>query len=322
MARRRMIQGVMADLAPDLAIPGPALLVDCAPEVRGAIGAQTAGWRRLGPGARAWAPEGTFAAAVVRLPRGKQALEMVLHAVAARLPAGAPLWLFGANDEGARSSGGRLAPLFEAPETVDTRRRCRVLRATRGDAPARGAIDDWATPVEIPLPGGPETLLSWPGLFAHGRLDPASAMLIDALPALDLQGAVLDFGCGAGALSAGARRLAPGCALTLLDADPLAVHAARLNLPCAAVYRGDGWGDLPPGRFDRVISNPPFHAGRAEDFSVFEGLVRGAPERLGPGGALALVTQRTAGVGPLLRGVFRHVEVLSEDSHFQVWRGR
>ena len=328
--RETTVSGVMAALIPSLRPRGRILVVEDEGAVERSLGGlEVAHWRRLaidGREASAWPPDGPFDAATLRLPRGKALLEMQLHAVAARLAPGATIWIYGANDEGIRSVPKRLAPLYEGGETIDTRRHCRVLQARRTDAPARGALADWAEAVPMGGEGEPLgglSLTSWPGLFAHGRLDPASAMLIGALTPEDVQGDVLDFGCGAGALSLAARRLNPEVRITGLDIDALALHAARINLPATLLVLGDGVAALPKGaRFDTIVSNPPFHAGHDEDFRALTGLIEAAPTLLKPDGTLLLVAQRTAGSGKAIRARLPQVTVAAEDSRFQVFRAK
>lgn len=273
-----------------------------------------------------WPADGSFAGAALRLPHGWGAFAMMLHAVAARLPAGAPLWIYGGNDEGIATAPKRLDGLFDGGEPILIKRRARVLALTRTDAPARGSLDEWREDVILSGDGllaGPLTLASWPGLFAHGRLDPGTAHLLEVLPPLKSAARVLDFGCGAGVISAEIRRRHPDSALTLLDVDSLALHAARTNLPGAETLLSDGWGTMPRGvRYDLIVSNPPLHRGGHEDFAALESLVRDAPNRLRHDGVLIAVIQRTAGAGKLIQAHLPITECLLDTPQFQVWRGR
>lgn len=282
-------------------------------------GAAVTDWRRLALGgypATPWPPDGLFEAAVLRLPRGRAALAMDLHAVAARLAPGAPVWLYGGNEEGIASAAGHLDGLLDAVDTLSIRRRARVLRARRTAAPARGALEDWR---DLTADG----LVSFPGLFAHGRLDPGTALLLGALPDPSPDARVLDFGCGAGAVAHAVRLRCPSARLTLLDVDALALAAAAHNVPHAEVALSDGWGAARAlGTFDLILSNPPIHRGVEEDFSIVGALIAGAPERLRPGGRLVAVVQRTAGVGKLFAAAFPSVETLAETTQYQVWSGR
>lgn len=275
-------------------------------------------WNRCtvaGCPAVAW-PEGdAFDGAVVRLPGGWPSFEMALHAVAARLSPGAPLWIYGAGDEGITSAAKRLSDLFADPETVSIKRRSRVLKATRTAAAAKGGLADWRQVEE-------DGWVSYPGLFANGRVDAGTELLLSVLPEIRAEARVLDFACGAGRIAAAVRARTASARLTLLDNDAVALVAAAENVSGAATILNDGWTGLAPRRdYDLILSNPPIHAGRSEDFEVLARLVEDAPLRLAPRGSLIAVVQRTVGAGRLFAAAFRNVEKLAETPQYQVWRG-
>nr|WP_247887102.1 methyltransferase [Azospirillum sp. SYSU D00513] len=290
-------------------------------------GAETVSWNRIageGRAATPWPAEGPFDAAVLRLPRGWDAFEMSLHALAARLPPGAPLWIVGGNDEGITSAPKRLAGLVEGGETLSIKRRARVLETRRTAEPARGGLEDWRETVAFALPGRAEPLdlVSYPGLFAHGRLDPGTEALLAVLPEIAPGTNVLDFGSGAGVIARAVRERAPEAKLTLLDIDAVALHAARQNVPDAELVLSDGLAGLGTReRFGLIVSNPPLHRGKDEDFGMLEDLVKGTKQYLKLRGALIAVTQRTAGVGKLFKTAFGHADLLAETNQYQVWRG-
>ncbi len=336
--REAQIAAVAAECLSSDPPPGRALVVgDLDGAVERALPESTA-WRRLaldgavdGRGAAPWPDDGAaaYAAAVLRLPGGWAAFTMALHAACARLPEDAPVWIYGGNDEGVTSAPGHLDGLIDRVEVVGYKRRSRVLLGRRTAAPARGALADWAETAPVALPGvaAPVALTSWPGLFAHGllaqrRIDPGTQLLLEALPEIKAGARVLDFGCGAGAISRTVRERAPESVLTMLDVDALALHAAAINVPGAETRLSDGWSGVAKGeRFDLVLSNPPLHRGRAEDFAALTALVAHAKDHLRRGGALVAVAQRTSGMGALVKDAFHTAEVLAETPQFQVWRG-
>ena len=164
------------------------------------------------------------------------------------------------------------------------------------------------------------TWTSWPGLFAHGRLDTGTAFLLEQLP--DPGGArALDFGCGVGVIGEVLRRRGAQT-VDLSDRDALAVHAARRNVVGARVHCADGLPDAAASeaRWDLVVSNPPIHAGPDPDWSVLEALARSLPGRLQPGGQGILVTQVTVPIARLFGETFRSVERQRSGSGFAVWR--
>ena len=76
--------------------------------------------------------------------------------------------------------------------------------------------------------GASVRIASLPGVFAHGRLDPGSALLLDALHTARPQGRVLDFACGAGVVGLALLATSAPRHLTLLDDSALALDRLRV----------------------------------------------------------------------------------------------
>ena len=288
------------------------------------LGQDVAAWHRhatTGPPTEA-PPPGPFDAVALRMPRGRAGLGLAVELCAARTVPGGRLWAYGTNDEGARSAARHLEPWFTDIETVDARRHARLWTARRSDAPARAEIATHATRTDVPLFSGARTFVAYPGVFAGGALDPATALLLAHLPAAR-PSTVLDFACGIGILAAEARARWPDAAVMGLDADALAVRAARENVPGGTFACGAGWSalaalPLPRHGADLILSNPPLHAGHHIDLRVLDDLVRGARLALAPGGLLALVTQRQRppfGRKPTPPGA----HVVADDGRFAAW---
>ena len=118
--------------------------------------------------------------------------------------------------------------------------------------------------------------------------------------------AVLDIGCGTGALSVAAARLRPS-SITAVDVSRRAVLAAWLNLRLrgapAEVLLGDAFEAVAGRTFDLVLSNPPYVPGvatpprgrdRAWDAGVdgraiLDRLCANLPLLLAPGGTALIV---------------------------------
>lgn len=308
------IAEVAAEAVADAVAPSATLVIGD----RTGIVPGAARWNRLrvdGGGGTIEPPPGPFDAAVMRLPGGRAALEMTLHLTASRLSAGAPVWIYGAGDEGVASVGGRLEGLFDGVETVSIKRRSRVVRAIRTDVPARGELSDWRSV-------GPDGWITYPGLFNEGRIDPGTELLLSVLPEINPLWRVMDFACGAGAIARAVRAASGAVKLVALDNDPLAIAATNENVSGCETIVSDGFAEVSTAhRFNLILSNPPLHVGRMEDRSILEALVKEAPRRLTARGALIAVVQRTIGAGKLFDAGFRHVEKLAETTRFQVWRG-
>lgn len=320
---------VLLDCLPDWPGNTPVLVVDDpigrAEDALGGRGYLVTAWRRLAQGKRkasAW-PEGSgFAAATLRMPRSKEALDFALDAIATTLLPGGEVLIYGGNDEGIKSVGTRLQDAWEAVETLDARKHSRVWRARLPSTPRPArALEDHARSVDIEVPWGRFTHTVLPGVFAKGGLDDASLLLLSAVPAPPAGSHMLDFACGPGTLAQALLLRDPTLKAQLLDADAPSVWCARRNVPGSLVACGDSWGALPAyQRYDLILSNPPIHSGKARDYTVVKRLIEGSAARLLPKGSLVMVVQGQVPVAEALNEHFDLVEVLVDDGRFKVWR--
>ncbi|SCX75555.1 methyltransferase [Desulfoluna spongiiphila] len=275
-------------------------------------------WSRWSSGERPgqpWPSAGPFEVATLRLPKGRRAIEMAVHALGGSLAPEGELYIYGANDEGIKSVPKMFRDHFAEIDTVGYRQKCRLVRA-KGPKNMKASLADWAQHDELLLDGCKLPWVTYPGLFAKGGVDEATALLLDGL---EVHGNVLDFGCGTGVLTAGL--LARGASnVDATDADALAVEATRINVPQAHTHLGDGWHALQKeGPWDMIVSNPPIHKGVSEDFGILQSLIREAPSR---SKSLTLVVQRQVPVQRWLEESFRKVTRLKESPRFHVWQGK
>jgi len=307
------------------------VMLDNLPAVAAAVeegGGRAHSWHRFareGRSASPWTPQGPFAAAALRLPKAKDELDMTVHAAASVLDVGAPLWVYGANDEGAGSAGRVIEPLMGPARTVESGGRCRVLEAIRPvDGPSpRGTLEEWRRTTFLEFPGGPREWISYPGIFSSGRLDAGTRALLEAMARFPVAGRrVLDFACGSGVIGAFLSALEPTVLVDFLDVDTVALAAACENVPGARVIPSDGFDALEDERYDVIVSNPPYHEGKEQTGRVVERLVRRAPDHLEAGGSLVLVTQRRLPLAAWMASTFDTVDVLLDAGPHRVWSGK
>lgn len=316
--------------APVLGLSGPVLVMeDPLPTLASALAEMGLDvqryWRRAlgGRAASSWPSGGPYGTVALRLPRAADELRMLAHAAARLLELDGSLLLYGARDEGAASASSRIEDVFETVETVGTGKRCRVLlaRSPRVGS-ARGRIEDWVVGFDAGLEELGRPWMSFPGVFANGRLDGGTTLLIETLPAVPDGARVLDFGCGHGVLGATVAARSRGVNVAYLDVDALALEAVRRNVPGARTILSDGWDGMGEGAWDVIVSNPPWHTGKSETLRVMDELVSGATARMATGGSLALVTQRRLPVESMLQKAFVDVSIIGDGGAWRVWRAR
>ena len=307
--------------------PRALVLADPAPHLARALehsGRKVTRWHRfLTPGQHCtpWPPRGPFNEVWVRMPRSSLEAAMLLHAASARVEDGARIHLFGAGDEGIRSAAKHFPAGTGEVQTPLIKRRCRVLVAAREASPPRAdRLDSWETRVPIDWGAGPRDWIFYPGVFAHGRLDPATALLIGRmLPRVPAGARILDFGAGTGPLAAAAlERGGNGAEAVLLDPDATSLAAAARNVPAGKPVLGRDL-EAVSGRFVLIVSNPPIHAGKPQSLRTVEAFIREAPGVLARRGELIMVAQRRLPVGDLLARSFRRVRTDADRGPFRVW---
>jgi len=229
------------------------------------------------------------------------------------------------NAEGAKSGEADLARLAGSVQQL-SKHKCRVFWATpSADDIDEALLGEWLA-LDAPRPIA-DGLVSRPGLFAWDRIDRASALLAEHLPA-DLGGRVADLGAGYGYLSTElVARCSQVTALDLYEAEARALEPARLNLAAALERQGRAlpttvhWHDVTrglPQRYDAIISNPPFHQGRADLPELGRAFIVSAAEALQPQGRLLLVANRHLPYEAVLDTRFREVRTRVVQDGFKV----
>jgi 16S rRNA (guanine1207-N2)-methyltransferase len=294
-----------------------------------AAGATPQVWQRFAEGSatgEAWPASTACSSAFVRLGKDRRALAMALDAAASVVAPGGAIVLFGANAEGVKSAAKSLDVVAQDVLTVDTKRHSRVLAGRRRAEieGLRGTLAAWREVGRLELNGHARPWVCYPGVFAGGALDAGTALLLDHLPELSVhrQGTtVLDLACGTGVIGAVVRERYAGISVDFIDADAVAVTAARENVAGATVICGDGLAAAPRARYDAILSNPPIHDGIEESLGFLERLIREAPAHLAVGGVLQVVIpSRIRAAARWFEGAFGECSVVASDRRYQIIR--
>jgi 16S rRNA (guanine1207-N2)-methyltransferase len=144
----------------------------------------------------------------------------------------------------------------------------------------------------------------------------------------DLRGHVADFGAGYGYLASQIVARCPHVSsIDLYEAEARALEPARLNMQRAIRESGRvvafdvHWHDITTGidqRYDAVVSNPPFHQGRADLPDLGRAFIARAANALVSHGRLLLVANRHLPYEGTLAAHFEQVHTVIEQDGFKV----
>ncbi len=144
-------------------------------------------------------------------------------------------------------------------------------------------------------------LVSGSGVFAQGRIDLGTSVLFRSAEPAEVEGPLLDLGCGYGAIATALAVVRPRAEVWAVDVNERALLLTRENATSAgagsrvhAVRPEEVPDDL---RFAEIWSNPPIRVGKQ---ALHELLSTWLP-RLAPGGRAVLVVGRNLGADSLHR---------------------
>ncbi|ADZ89479.1 class I SAM-dependent methyltransferase [Marinomonas mediterranea] len=268
---------------------------------------------------------------VVYQPKAKEFLTYLLACVLPALKTGGFLWLVGDNKSGVKSSVKKLEAPLSSVGKFDGAKHCLLYQAQKTEAAQDFVFSDWITRWEQDIAGQTFTLCSIPGVFGHGKLDKGTALLLEQLEKHRFmsgvnQARILDFGCGDGVISMWLHKRT-GANVTSLDDSALALKATELTFAendatdSLTTIASNGLKHV-KGRFNYVVTNPPFHTGINTDYSIAERFFIGVKQHLTLNGELFVVANDFLRYSPLLDAALGGHTRLERDRGFAVYHAR
>lgn len=249
-------------------------------------------------------------------PKNKPEAHFQLMNILSLMPVGSNLFVVGENRSGVRSIEQMLADICPVNK-IDSARRCGLYHGRLEQQPVFDAESGWG---EYQADG--LIVKTLPGVFSRDGLDAGSRLLLSTLSPHQ-KGKVLDVGCGAGILSVALATHSPKVRLTLCDVSAAAVEASRATLAAngieGEVFASNVYSNV-NGRFDMILSNPPFHDGLQTSLDAASQLIRGAARHLNIGGELRIVANAFLPYAAILDETFGQHEVLAQTGRFKVYR--
>jgi 16S rRNA (guanine1207-N2)-methyltransferase len=271
-----------------------------------------------------------FDVACLLLPKGRDLARLYLLALFDALRSGGRLYLAGPNKGGIKSVIDDTSLLFGEGQVLAYKAGNRVAIFIRPQE-APDLPEPFAAPglraggfdsFDAEMDGRVYHIATRPGVFARHGLDAGTRLLLDALTVRPTDH-VLDLGCGYGIIGmVAAEKVGPG-AVTLVDADLIAVQCAaetlrRNGLADVRLLLGDSPPALTDECFTLIVSNPPFHAGHGVTLDVAQGFVAQAHRALQVRGRLVLVANRFLPYHRAMQECFGAVDVVAQTPQYRV----
>lgn len=233
---------------------------------------------------------------------------------------GQELLVIGENRAGVRSVEKMLEP-FGNIAKIDSARRCGLYHFELQNVPNFDCKKFWKSYRLNEL-----EIFALPAVFSSSELDGGTKLLLSTFHKADgLKGNVLDLGCGAGVIGASLKKMFPKIKLTMSDIHAMALASSERTLAEnqleGKVVASDVFSHI-DGRFDLIISNPPFHDGIDTAYRAVESLILQAKNHLTKGGELRIVANAFLPYPDLLDQAFGSHQLLAKSTKFKVYSAK
>lgn len=108
------------------------------------------------------------------------------------------------------------------------------------------------------------------GVFSKDKLDFGTRVLLENLPLDEIQGKVLDVGCGYGPIGLYLAK-ATSCHVDMCDVNKRAIHLAKMNAKKnkidVNIFESDCYSAI-TDKYSVIISNPPIRAGKKVVYEI------------------------------------------------------
>ncbi|MBE2893812.1 16S rRNA (guanine(1207)-N(2))-methyltransferase RsmC [Spirabiliibacterium falconis] len=250
--------------------------------------------------------------------KNKQEVRFELLQLLSGASVGQTVLIVGENRAGVRSVETLLAP-FGRVQKIDSARRCGLYHFTLERVPTFSQEDFWRTYQHPNL--NTLRIFSLPGVFSSAELDTGTALLLSTLQSA-VTGRVLDVGCGAGVIGAYLKQHNPAIDLVQSDIHAMAIASCTRTLAenhlQGQVVASDVFSHI-DGKFNVIISNPPFHDGLTTAFSATERLIHESKNHLFKGGELRIVANAFLPYPDVLDRTFGSFKVIAQSNKFKVY---
>ncbi|MED4225709.1 class I SAM-dependent methyltransferase [Neobacillus cucumis] len=164
------------------------------------------------------------------------------------------------------------------------------------------------------------------GVFSKREVDFGSRLLIESFNMPDVEGQVLDVGCGYGPIGLSIAKEFSDRIVHMVDVNERALELAKENasinhITNINIYESDRLVNVKGDQFAAILTNPPIRAGKQTVHDIFEQ----SHERLVPNGELWVVIQKKQGAPSALeklKTLFSDVEIVDKSKGYFIIKAK
>ncbi len=263
---------------------------------------------------------------ILHFPKSKAELAFTLATIAPYLAENSKILLVGEKKGGIQSAPKLSQHFLNNCQKIDTARHCWLFAGIvqNEQLNKKFTLDDWFKKYEITIDNITLTITSLPGVFSQQKLDIGTSLLLKNLPK-NIEGKILDFGCGAGVISCFIGKKHPTSLLSLLDVSALALTSAEKTLSLnglqATIFPSDSLNNV-EGKYQCIISNPPFHQGINTHYQVTESFLSNIHKYLKRKGIVTIVANSFLRYQPIMQQHIGKTDTLIKAQGFTVYQSQ
>ncbi|RIW29998.1 class I SAM-dependent methyltransferase [Bacillus salacetis] len=160
------------------------------------------------------------------------------------------------------------------------------------------------------------------GVFSKNEIDFGSRLLIDSFAENEIEGPLLDVGCGYGPVGLAMAKAFPERTIHMVDVNERALGLAKENadvhkLSNVSIYESSCLTNVNEMGFSAVLTNPPIRAGK----EVVHEILEDSYNHLAVGGELWVVIQKKQGASSAqkkMADVYGNAEVAAKKKGYQI----
>lgn len=263
---------------------------------------------------------------IINFPKSKDELAFTLAMIAPYLLENAKVFFVGEKNGGVQSTPKLTQEFLQNCQKIDAARHCLIFAGIVNTHCLTKVfnLNDWFKQYKIKLDDIELTIASLPGVFSQKKLDIGSALLLKNLPS-NMEGKVLDFGCGAGVISCFIGKKFPKTQLSLLDVSALAITSAKktfeINNLSGEIFASNSLS-MVTDKYQHIVSNPPFHQGTKTSYQATESFLKAINNHMFHQGDITIVANSFLQYMPIMKQYIGATNCLISQQGFSIYRSK